>query len=116
MSSGTDAFSGSGDHLIKCVSNNTVLLAGCCILLQLLLLDLIVFLDVDSAECPRSDAPNIPKGSTIHVQMNVNNCSPGVIFKKRFGTAFFAVFQQLLKQFLFLKLEYLGQICTKNFK
>ena len=33
-----------------------------------------MFVDVDSAECPRSDALNIPKGSTIHVQMNVKNC------------------------------------------
>ena len=67
--------------------------AGCCILLQLLLLDLIVFVDVDLAECPRFDASNIPKGSTIHVQVS---------FKKN-DTAFFVLFRPLLKQFLFFK-------------
>ena len=71
-------------------------------------------MDVDSAGCLRSDASNTPKGSTVHVQMTVKNCKLDVIFKKKIDTSFFVVFQQLLKQFLFFKLEYLGQICTKN--
>ena len=61
MCSGIDAFCGSGDHPIKCVSNHTQLLAGCCILSQLLLLDLVMFVDDDSVECPRSDTSNNPK-------------------------------------------------------
>ena len=74
MSSGTDPFSGSGDHPIKCVSYHTQLLAGCCIFLQILLLHLVVFADDDSEKCPRSDAPNILKGGTIHMEVNVKNC------------------------------------------
>ena len=75
-----------------------------------------MFVDVDSAECSRSDASNIPKGGTVHVQMKVKNCYPSVIFKRTFDAAFLAVFQQLVKQFLFFKFEYLGQICTKDSK
>ena len=74
MSFDTDVFSGSVDHSIKCVSNHTQLLAGCCMFLQLLLLDLVVFVVVDSAKCLRSDASNILKGTTFNVQVKVNNC------------------------------------------
>ena len=71
MSSGIDPFSGSGDHPIKCISKDTQLLAGCCILLQLPLLDLVVFADVDSVECPRSDASNIHCHLSVIFQKNL---------------------------------------------
>ena len=79
MSSGINAFSCSGDHPITCVSNYSCLLLY---YLTLLHLDHVVFVDVDSEVCSRSDASNIAKGITFHVQMNFKNCKPTVIFPK----------------------------------
>ena len=99
MSSSIDAFSGSGNHPNKCVSNH--------------ILDLSVFVDVDSAVCPKFDASNILQKEESHTATSEE---PRVIFQKNLIDHFFAIFQQFWKQFLFFKLEYLGQICTQNFK
>ena len=105
MFSSIDAFSGSGDHPIKCVCNHTELLAGCCILLQLRLLDLVVFMDVDSVDCPKSDASNFPKENTVHVQMNAKSCSPSVIFQQNFYSIFCCFATVVENNFSFLNLN-----------